>query len=186
VLAYAELRDDDAFWATRRIAAFTDDMIRAVVHTGQFSDPAAEKYLADTLIQRRDTIKKIYLTQVNPIVNPRLDATGLTFENAAVAGGVAQGAVAYRASWMVFDNATGGTRPLAETKSETTTIATPTDLPSTGFVAIDIAADSEAYPTWKKPVRVYFNKNGDSWKLVGLERMPDTATAASAGQKTSR
>ena len=58
---------------------------------------------------------------------------GLTFENAAVAGGVAQGAVAYRASWMVFDNATGGTRPLAETKSETTTIATPTDLPVDGF-----------------------------------------------------
>ena len=71
-----ELRDDDAFWAARRIAAFTDDRIRTVVHTGQFSNPAAEKYLADVLIQRRDTIKRIYLTQVNPIVNPRLDATG--------------------------------------------------------------------------------------------------------------
>ena len=49
-------------------------MIRAAVHTGQFSDPAAEKYLADVLIQRREKIKSIYLTQVNPIVNPRLDA----------------------------------------------------------------------------------------------------------------
>ena len=60
--AYMELRDDDAFWAARRIAAFTDDMIRAVVHTGQFSDPEAEKYLADVLIQRREKIKRIYLT----------------------------------------------------------------------------------------------------------------------------
>ena len=32
--AYMELRDDDAFWAARRIAAFTDEMIRAAVHTG--------------------------------------------------------------------------------------------------------------------------------------------------------
>ena len=120
-----ELRDDDAFWAARRVAAFTDDMIRAVVHTGEFSNPAAEKYLADVLIQRRDKIKSIYLTQVNPIVNPRLDAKGLTFENAAVAAGVAQGPVAYRASWMLFDNATGATKPLSETKSATTTIAAP-------------------------------------------------------------
>ena len=104
-------------------------MIRAVVHTGEFSDQAAEKYLADVLIQRRETIKRIYLTQVNPIVDVRLDAQGLTFENAAVAGGVAQGPVAYRASWMLFDNMTGATKPLSETKSETTTIAAPNDLP---------------------------------------------------------
>ena len=37
--AYLELRDDDAFWAARRVAAFTDDLIRAAVHTGQYSDP---------------------------------------------------------------------------------------------------------------------------------------------------
>ncbi len=70
------LRDDDAFWAARRVAAFTDDLIRAAVHTGEFSDPAAEKYLADVLIQRREKIKSAYLTQVNPIVNPALDAQG--------------------------------------------------------------------------------------------------------------
>ncbi len=183
-LAYMEMRDDDAFWAARRIAAFTDDMIRTVVHTGQFSDPAAEKYLADALIQRRDTIKKIYLTEVNPIVAPRLDAKGLTFENAAVAAGVFQGSVAYRASWMVFDNATGATRPLAETKSETTTIAAPTGLPSTGFVAVDVAADSDTYPTWKQPVRAYFSQNGGNWKLVGLERLPENLPAGAARDKT--
>ena len=51
-----ETRDDDAFWAARRVAAFTDDLIRAAVHTGQFSDPAAEKHLGDVLIKRRDKI----------------------------------------------------------------------------------------------------------------------------------
>src|SRR4029450_12750951 len=145
------LRADDAFWAARRIAAFSDDLIRAAVHEGQFSDPAAEKYLADVLIQRREKIKSVYLTAVNPIVNPRLDAKGLTFENAAVDGGVAQGSVAYRASWMRFDNATGATTPISESKGATTTIAAPSGLPS-GFVAVDIAADSDAYPAWKQPV----------------------------------
>src|SRR5262249_5995446 len=114
--AYMELRGDDAFWAAQRIAAFTDDMIRAAVHVGQFSNPEAEKYLADVLIQRRETIKRIYLTAVNPIVNPRLDAKGLTFGNAAIDARVASGPVTYRASWMSFDNATGATKPISETK----------------------------------------------------------------------
>jgi len=172
-MAYMEMRDDDAFWAARRVAAFTDELIRAAVHVGEFSDPAAEKYVADVLIERRDKIKSIYLTHVNPIVNPRLDAKGLTFENAAVAGGVAKGSIAYRASWMVFNNATGATTPLSETKSATTTIAAPSGLPSSGFVAVDIAADADAYPTWKQPVRAYFRQDGGNWKLVGLDRLPE-------------
>ena len=125
-------------------------------------------------------------TAVNPIVSPRLDAKGLTFENAAVTGGVASGTVAYRASWMVFDNATGTTKPLSETKSATTTIAPPSGLPSSGFIAVDIAADSDTYPTWKQPVRAYFRQDGGTWKLVGFERMPDKAPAAGAAQKASR
>ena len=180
--AYMEMRDDDAFWAARRVAAFTDDLIRAAVHTGEFKDPAAEKYLADALIQRRDKIKAVYLPAVNPIVNPVLDGKGLTFENAAVAGGVAQGAVSYRAAWMTFDNATGTTKPIAETTGTTTTIAAPGGLPSSGFVAVDIAADSAAHPQWKQPVRAYFRRDGGSWKLVGLDRLPDQPAAA-AGAK---
>jgi hypothetical protein len=173
VRAYIEMRDDDAFWAARRVAAFSDELIRAVVHTGQFSNPAAEKELADVLMQRRDKIKSVYLTAVNPIVNPRLDAKGLTFENAAVAAGVARGTATYRAAWMAFDNTTGATRALTETTSATTTISAPADLPSSGYVAVDIAAASDTYPTWKIPVRAYFRKDGSGWKLVGLDRLPD-------------
>jgi len=173
VRAYLEMRDDDAFWAAQRVAAFTDELIRAVVHTGQFSNPAAEKELADVLIERRDKIKSVYLTAVNPIVNPRLDAKGLTFDNAAVAAGVAHGTATYRASWMAFDNATGATRPLTETTSTTTTIAAPAGLPSSGYLAVDLATVSEAYPAWKTPVRAYFRQEGNGWKLVGLDRLPE-------------
>ena len=171
-MAYMEMRDDDAFWAARRVAAFTDDMIRAAVHTGEFSDPEAEKYLADVLIQRRDKIKSTYLTAVNPIVDPRSRRQGPDVRERGRRGRCRAGPVSYRASWMTFDNATGATKPISETNSATTTIAAPSGLPSTGFVAVDIAAESAAYPQWKQPVRAYFRRDGGSWKLVGLDRVP--------------
>ena len=88
--AYLELRGDDAFWAARRVMAFSDDLIRAAVRTGQYRDPAAELHLASVLIKRRDAIGRAYLTAINPIVEPRLDAAGtLIFENAATSAGFA-------------------------------------------------------------------------------------------------
>jgi len=187
--AYLELRDDDAFWAARRVAAFTDDLIRAAVHTGQYSDPNAEKYLGDVLIKRRDKIARIYLTAVNPIVTPRLDGNGrLTFENAAFAAGVASGPATYRAAWFRFDNATGDRQPLAETQSQTTTIEAPRDLPSVpgSFVAVDIAVDAEAHPTWRRPIRTYFRRAGEGWVLVGLERLPETSATESPARSQTR
>jgi hypothetical protein len=187
--AYMELRDDDAFWAARRVAAFSDDMIRAAVHTGQFSNPAAEKHLVDVLIKRRNKIASVYLTALNPIVDPRLDGSGrLTFDNAAVAAGVVKGAATYRASWLLFDNATGVTKPLSETKSATTTLEAPSGLPtaSGSFVGVDIAADNAAYPAWGKPVRTYFRRDGAGWKLVGLERLPEGPLPERTVQKQTR
>lgn len=187
--AYLEARDDDAFWAARRVVAFTDDLIRAAVHTGEFSDPVAEKYLADVLIKRRDKIASVYLTAVNPIVSPRLDANNrLTFANAAVAAGVARGAATYRASWALFDNATGQSRPLSETQSTTTTIDAPSGLPTAAgsFIEVSISAENPAYPTWKQPIRTHFRRQADGWKLVGLERLPDARPANQAAQKPTR
>jgi hypothetical protein len=173
--AYMELRADDAFWAARRVAAFTDDLIRAAVHTGQFSDPNAEKYLGDVLIKRREKIKSAYLTAVNPIVDPKLDGSRLTFENAAIAGGVAKGPATYHASWMHFDNATGTTKPIAQNDSSTTTIDAPSGLPTAAgsFVEVDISVDAQGYPTWKQPIKSYFRRDGAGWKLVGFERLPE-------------
>jgi hypothetical protein len=181
--AYLELRDDDAFWAARRVAAFTDDLIRAAVHTGEFSDPAAEKYLGDVLIKRRNKITATYLTAVNPIVAPRLDGNSrLTFENAAFDAGVASGPAIYRAAWSRFDNTTGEARSLSETQSPTTTIEPPRDVPTApgSFVAVDIAVDSEGHPSWRRPIRTHFRRDGDRWTLVGLERLPESLPTAVA------
>jgi hypothetical protein len=177
-IAYMELRADDAFWAALRVMAMTDDLIRAAVRTGQYSDSDAEQYLASVLMKRRDKIGRAYLTAINPVVNPALDEAGrLTFGNAAVAAGFAQSPTGYRAVWSRFDNATGATAAMGETKSADMSMTAPGGLPSgTGaFVQIDISADSAGHPSWQHPVRTHFRRSTTGWKLVGLERLPSTA-----------
>jgi hypothetical protein len=174
--AYMETRDDDAFWAARRVAAFTDELIRAAVHTGEFSNAAAEQYLGDVLIKRRDKIASVYLTAVNPIVNPQFTPDGrLTVNNAAQDARVAVGPATYHASWFQFDNATGDMRPLTDTASSTTTLDAPANLPTvTGaFVGADLSIESAGHPTWQRPVRTVFRHDSNGWTLVGFERLPD-------------
>ena len=173
--AYMELRADDAFWAARRVMAFSDALIRAAVHTGEFSDPAAERHLGAMLIKRRDVIGRTYLTAINPMVNPRLDVNGdLTFDNAAVAAGFADPTAEYRSAWSRFDNATGATQPIGDTHGTTTKHSAPPGLPSAigSFIEIDISAESAAHPSWRQPVKTYFRRLDGGWKLVGLERLP--------------
>src|SRR5262249_23950676 len=101
--ALLRARDDDDFWAARRVMAFSDEMIRAIVKTGQYSYPAAEKLLGDVLIKRRDKIGQVYLTRINPLVDFSFNASDvLNFENVAVKSGVAKAPSSYTASWFTF------------------------------------------------------------------------------------
>ena len=180
---YMELRDDDAFWAARRVAAFGEDMIAAMIHTGEFSDPSAESALVQIMLKRREKILRAYLPAVNPIVAPRLNEK-LTFVNAAVDSDVARAPQTYRTAWFEFDNATSALRPLGQASGQRTTIDAPANLPTqTGsYVAVEIAADGTDYEAWRHPVRAYFRRQTEGWKLVGLERLPE----GPAGQIASR
>jgi hypothetical protein len=175
--AFLRARLDDKFWAARKLMRITDDMIRAAVRAGQFGDERAEAFLARALVERRDAIGRSYLPAVNPIVDPALDASGmLTFGNAAVDAGFAAAPELYRATWSIFDNATGETRPLGETKSAATRMSAPRDLPAQAgsFVKIELSGHEPAHPAWDKPVHVYFRRTAQSaWTLVGFERQPD-------------
>ncbi len=83
--AFLRARADDCFWAARRVAAFSDELIRRLAATARYSDPKATTLLADILIQRRDKIAAAYLTVLNPLVDFALSADGeLSFRNAAV------------------------------------------------------------------------------------------------------
>jgi hypothetical protein len=175
--AFRRARPDDTFWAARRVMAFTDDMIRAAVKTGQYSDPAAEKHIADTLIARRDAIGRAWLTNVNPVVNPVLDGSGtLRFGNAAVDAGVAKAPASYEIAWFAFDNATGTATAIGAPSSVNGTQATaPAGLPTAAgaFVRVDIKAKDGANASWVQPVHAFFKRESAGWKLVGFERLAD-------------
>ena len=168
------MRDDDAFWAARRVMAFSDEMIRAIVKTGQFSDPKAEEHLANVLIKRRNKIGQAYLTGINPVVSPALDASGtLTFANAAVDAGFAKPPAGYKVAWSRFDNTTGQATAIAETSAAEPRVAAPPGLPTgDAYVRAEISCVDGADASWAKPVDVYFRRDGSGWKLVGLERLP--------------
>jgi hypothetical protein len=169
------MRADDAFWAARRVMAFSNELIRGIVKAGKYSDVKAEQYLADVLIKRRDKIGRAYLTMINPVVDPALDASGtLTFGNAAVQHGFAAAPRGYAATWHVFDNTTGESRRIADTSGAEARLQAPAGLPTAAgaYVRVDISADHPDYGNWKQPVQVYFERLGSGWKLVGLERMP--------------
>jgi hypothetical protein len=176
VAALRYARADDTFWAALRVMAFSDDMIRAAVKTGQYGDPASELHLADSLIKRRDKIGRVYLTKINPAHRFALAGDGtLTFENAAVRAGVASApSGGYKAVWSRFDNATDAVTTIGETTASTERLPAPSGLPSaTGsFLKISLVAADPGHPAWATPVDVYFKRAPTGWTLVGQERLP--------------
>ena len=171
--AYVRSRPDDTFWAARKLMGMTDELIRAAVRSGQLSDPAAEKYLVDALVERRDKIARAFLTRVNPIVDPALAADGtLTFGNAAVSFGFAQAPTGYSAVWHTFDNEAGTVSPIGETEASAAKLRGPAIPSAARFVRVDIRASGPPHPSWSEPVHAFFRRGGDAWQLVGFERMP--------------
>ncbi|HMS84845.1 MAG TPA: hypothetical protein PKD12_14435 [Nitrospira sp.] len=84
----------DAYWGAKIVTSFTDEDIETIVRTGHFTDPAAERYVAEVLKARRDKIGRYYFNLVNPLDGFRLVKTAsgepaLSFENLALTRGYA-------------------------------------------------------------------------------------------------
>ena len=176
VAALTRIQPDDELWAALRVMAFTDEHIRAAVKTGGFTDPAAEKLLADVLIARRNKIGLTYFAKVNPLTRFAFDGSALTFENPAVRSGLFDPPKGgYTATWARFDNNTGEALPIgAATTGTSERLQPPAGIPtgSGTYLKVSIAAVEPASPAWAKPVEVYFRNAGNGWQLVGVERVP--------------
>jgi hypothetical protein len=172
--AFSNLRPDDAFWAARIVAKFSDEALAAIVKKAQFREPRAADYLLSVLIKRRDKVVRAWLNAVNPLVDFQLATDGaLTFENAAVAAGVSTPPTGYSISWTRFDNVTDThTAVGGETTVPSPSARAPQGLETSQFVAVSVKTLHPERPRWAEPVRAYFRREGGTWRTVGLERQP--------------
>ncbi|MEX2604966.1 MAG: hypothetical protein WD361_12215 [Gracilimonas sp.] len=65
--AYENMTLRDAFWGAKQVMSFSDEEIAAIVKTGKLSNPDAEEYLTNVLIERRDKIGRHWFSRINPI-----------------------------------------------------------------------------------------------------------------------
>jgi hypothetical protein len=154
----------DEFWAAKIIMSFTDDDIRAIVETGEYTDPRVTDYLATTLARRRDKIGQTYFSKVLPLDSFRIVNGQLLFDDLAEKHGFGK-ARTYGISWALFDNTSGATTPLAEKSSFS--------LPRTFSAASEgsyFSAKISARGDDRKSVTVYLRKRSDSADVVGIER----------------
>jgi len=171
--AFENMRPDDAFWAARIVARFTDDMVAGIVKKAQYSDPQATEYMTRALITRRDKVLRTWLNQVCPVVNPRLLADGVfTFANASVEARTAEPPDSYSLQWFRFDNATGARTPVASTQAVSTPAGkAPPELVESGeYVGVAVSARHPQHRGWERPSTFFFRRDGSGWTLVGVER----------------
>ena len=161
--AFENRLPDDAFWAAKQVMAFSDEQIRALVKTGQYSDRRAEDWISECLIHRRDKVGKAFFAKVLPLDSFEVRSGRLAFEDLAVKYKFT-GQRNYRAEWYRFNNDTEQKTPLAGE----TGLSVPRgveDAAEGEYFAADINAGNT-----KKTATVYLRKKGGEIQVVGIDR----------------
>lgn len=170
--AFDNMRPEDAFWAAKIVAAFSNEAIAAVVARAKYTDPRAASIITQALIKRRDKIAQAWLNGVNPVVDFELSPAGeLSFQNAAVRAGASTAGTGYTVQWAAFDNVADS--PRAVGGEETVTAGRsrmPATLAGNDFVMVTIRGQHPGHPSWNQPVRAYFRKQAGGWQTVGIDR----------------
>ena len=79
----------DHYWGAKLVMRFDRPMLEAIVKTGQLGDPAAERYVVDTLLARRIAIGRAFLDGVTPLDEITLTADQLCGVDIARRHGIA-------------------------------------------------------------------------------------------------
>jgi hypothetical protein len=158
--AFRNRLPDDSFWAARQVMTFKDDEIRAIVNTGRYSDPAAEKYVGDVLIARRDAIGRTYLSRPGTLDRIRVEKDRVAFDDLSVAYGYREPPV-YSYEWFRFDNENERMTPMKSPSSSRFPVA----LQSGEYAGVKVSAGPGSPVT-----TIYFRGESARIKVVGIER----------------
>jgi hypothetical protein len=173
--AFLRMTARDAFWAAKIIMRFTPEELRAIVATGQYSDPTWSEYFLEVLLERQQKCGRFGLNGINPLDEFRLDSHFLEFTNMAEKYGFAHpGRTTYQVAWSAYNNTDGSVEPL---EGPTTNTEERVALPGSEYLArknifllAEISSVNEEHPNWKKTVGVYLRSNGRSYEVVGIDR----------------
>ncbi len=161
--AFSNRLPDDSFWAAKQVMAFTDEEIRALVKTGQYSDRRAEDWIVKCLIERRNKIGRAFFAKVLPLDRFEVRDGRLVFDDLEVEHGLIASRE-YKIQWSRFDNDTEQKTPLL---GETTS-SLPAELPSAPPGAYFTADIHGADP--QTTVTVYLRKRSNGVEVVGIDR----------------
>jgi hypothetical protein len=145
----------DTYWAAKKVMQFSDEAIRAIVATAQYSDPRAAEWVARCIIERRNKVGAAFLDDVLPLDHFAVRDGKLAFDDLAVRYGF-HAPRQYQIAWSRFDNNANRKTPIAG--------AAGFDVPnaSSTYLAADIVSGDP-----RKTVTVYLR--GD--QIVGIDRI---------------
>ena len=160
--AFLLMEDQDAFWAAKQVAAFSDTDIRALVETGEFSDPRAADWVTECLIKRRDKIAEAWFSRVLPLDKFSVADGKLTFEDLGGHSGV-ETPREYSIRWARSDH-NGNITPIPQ--------ATGRQIPEfrtdTQYMLATIEPGKKS-PS-DDPVTVYLRRGQTGLEVVGIDR----------------
>jgi len=162
--AFAQRTPEDEYWAAKIVMSFTDDDIRALVETAQYTDPLATEYVTKTLIARRDRIGRTYFVKLLPVEEFHFVNGRLEFKDLAVALGFVPPRD-YDTNWFHLDNTRGVMTPIAGA----VTAAIPKEwaaAPSGSYFAVKVSVRGNP----AKHATVFLRKTGRDVQVVGIDR----------------
>jgi hypothetical protein len=162
--AFVEMTALDGYWGAKRVMAFRDEQIRAIVEEGRFQDPKVVDYITRVLESRRDAIGRAWFRRVLPLEGFRILDDRLEFNDLAVQYGFSSPSQ-YQLSWFVWHNEAQQKEdvPSSENPALPSTFKS---LPAGSYIGCRIALEHAD----KRSVTIYFHHEGDNWKLVGISR----------------
>lgn len=165
--AFAQMTDEDAYWAAKIVSAFTDEHLVAIVAEGQYRDPAAAAWVADVLIERRDIIARTYFDRVAPLDFFQTQGNAVMFRDLGVERGVySASASRYRGRFAPADeDAKTGSWSAWTDLPELRLSWTSTDT-DRRFIALEFQVDRGN--GWSNAVTAYVAR--ESGRVVGVRR----------------
>jgi hypothetical protein len=179
--AFDQMDEADAFWAASIASRFTNPMIRAIVATGELSNPKAAQYLEDVIVRRRDKVVAYWITRTNPldtfVVTREANGSTLSFDNAAVRLQVAKAGATYKVRWHALDNLTRASEAVGD---EVTLPGMRMTVPAAAWGPVDdcgsryavafIRTEDAGFPSWNRPVQVTLRSRNGAVDVVGILR----------------